>query len=228
MQITINGLAYAAKKLGKKEVNILNDITLNLKKGIYGILGPNGAGKTTLLRCLAGVYKVENGMIHFDEERRIGYLPQDFGMLSNLTVYENLEYFSVLKKLEQNHIDEHIMWCLEQVHLVAEKDKKCRKLSGGMLRRLGIAQAILGNPEVILLDEPAASLDPEERVNLREVLTELGKHSILLVSTHIVEDAQSLCDKIIIMNKGRAKLLTEDLLNNQKLEEIYLCMLKEF
>lgn len=228
MQITINGLAYAAKKLGKKEVNILNDITLNLKKGIYGILGPNGAGKTTLLRCLAGVYKVENGMIHFDEERRIGYLPQDFGMLSNLTVYENLEYFSVLKKLEQNHIDEHIMWCLEQVHLVAEKDKKCRKLSGGMLRRLGIAQAILGNPQVILLDEPAASLDPEERVNLREVLTELGKHSILLVSTHIVEDAQSLCDKIIIMNKGRAKLLTEDLLNNQKLEEIYLCMLKEF
>lgn len=228
MQITINGLAYATKKLGKKEVNILNDITLNLKSGIYGILGPNGAGKTTLLRCLAGVYKVENGMIHFDEERRIGYLPQDFGMLSNLTVYENLEYFSVLKKLEQNHIDEHIMWCLEQVHLVAEKDKKCRKLSGGMLRRLGIAQAILGNPEVILLDEPAASLDPEERVNLREVLKELGKHSILLVSTHIVEDAQSLCDKIIIMNKGRAKLLTEDLLNNQKLEEIYLCMLKEF
>lgn len=228
MQIEINHLTYQVKKLNGKKVNILEDITLNMQKGIYGLLGPNGAGKTTFLRCLAGVYKVEKEMICLDKKYKVGYLPQNFGMLDNLTVYENLEYFFILKKLDLMNEKEHILWCLDQVHLLEEKDKKCKKLSGGMLRRLGIAQAMLGKPDVILLDEPMASLDPQERINIRNVLKGLEKECILLLSTHIVEDAQNLCNNIVIMNKGRAMLLDKMLLKEHKLEETYLCMLKEF
>ncbi len=192
------------KSFKKKEV--LHQISLELNQGIYGLLGPNGAGKTTLMRCLVGLHKVSSGEICIDDEmkkRGIGYLPQSFGLHGNLTVYENLEYLAALKKLPDKGLAEHILNCIETVNLMEQKQMKCKKLSGGMLRRLGIAQALLGEPGILVLDEPTAGLDPEERLRMKQLMRQVGKKSMLLISTHIVEDMESLCDQVIIMNQGR-------------------------
>lgn len=196
-------LEDVCKSFKKKE--ILHHITLKLDSGIYGLLGPNGAGKTTLMRCIVGLHKVNSGKICMDEEmkkRGIGYLPQSFGLHGNLTVYENLEYLAALKKLPDKGLAEHILNCIETVNLMEQKDMKCKKLSGGMLRRLGIAQALLGEPGIIILDEPTAGLDPEERLRIKQLMHQVGKRSLLLISTHIVEDMESLCNRVIIMNQG--------------------------
>lgn len=196
-------LGNVCKSFKKKEV--LHQVTLELDQGIYGLLGPNGAGKTTLMRCLVGLHKVDSGEICMDEEikkRGIGYLPQSFGLHGNLTVYENLEYLAALKKLSDKGLTEHILNCIETVNLTEQKDMKCKKLSGGMLRRLGIAQALLGDPGIIILDEPTVGLDPEERLRIKQLMRQVGKKSMLLISTHIVEDMESLCDRVIIMNQG--------------------------
>ncbi|MBD5543440.1 MAG: ATP-binding cassette domain-containing protein [Lachnospiraceae bacterium] len=196
-------LENVCKSFKKKE--ILHHITLKLDKGIYGLLGPNGAGKTTLMRCLVGLYEADSGEICMDEElkkRGIGYLPQSFGLHGNLTVYENLEYLAALKKVPDKGLSEHILNCIETVNLTEQKDMKCKKLSGGMLRRLGIAQTLLGDPGIIILDEPTVGLDPEERLRMKQLMRQVGKKSMLLISTHIVEDMESLCDEVIIMNQG--------------------------
>jgi ABC-2 type transport system ATP-binding protein len=202
------------KSFGKKEV--LKGISISLKAGVYGLLGTNGAGKTTLMRCIVNLYNISKGNIKFQEidivnntsfSKNVGYLPQKFGLFKELTVYEMLEYFGVLKKLPKKLMDSYIKNSLKIVNLEDRIHDKTRTLSGGMIRRLGIAQAILGDPKIIIFDEPTAGLDPEERIRFKNLLSEIKKDKIIIVSTHIVEDVEACCDRIIIMDDG--KILSE-------------------
>ncbi|MEA4825949.1 MAG: ABC transporter ATP-binding protein [Clostridium sp.] len=202
------------KSFRKKKV--LKGISINFKTGIYGLLGTNGAGKTTLMRCIVNLYNVTNGNIKFhgidtvdnaNYFKSIGYLPQKFGLFKELTVYEMLKYFALLKKLPKNSIDSYVKKSLEIVNLEDRTTDKISTLSGGMIRRLGIAQAILGDPKIIIFDEPTAGLDPEERIRFKNLLSDIKKDKTIIISTHIVEDVEACCDKIVIMNDG--KILSE-------------------
>lgn len=198
------------KKFWKKEV--LHDVSMKLDKGVYGLLGENGAGKTTLLRCLAGLYRINKGQILCNEAdirtiknypETIGYLPQKFEGISELTVSECLSYFAYLKNMKgKEKIDMEIDKVLDMVNLSENKNKKIKNLSGGMLRRVGIAQAVLKEPEMLLMDEPTVGLDPEERIRFKNMIGNYDKKRIVIVSTHIVEDIEAICDKIIVMHKG--------------------------
>lgn len=195
------------KKFGKK--TILDDVSLTLDRGIYGLLGPNGSGKTTLMRCVTGIYKYSGTV---DAPANIGYLPQKFGAFRDLTVNEVLEYFAELKGVPRSAQRKHIEDCLESVHLADRGKDKVKTLSGGMVRRLGVAQAMLGNPPLVLVDEPTAGLDPEERLRFKSLISQNRKNSTFLISTHIVEDVEALCDHIIIMQKG--KVICQDTPDN--------------
>lgn len=199
--LEINNLTKKFKKM-----TAVNDFSFNFDYGVYGILGPNGAGKTTLMRCIVGLYNY-TGNIKIDSVSNrkqasiIGYLPQKFGLFPNLTSYEMLKYFALEKEISKDVIDEEIMQCLKIVGLEDKKDKKCASLSGGMIRRLGIAQAILGKPSVIILDEPTAGLDPEERIRFKNIIAGLENTTVLL-STHIVSDVEEVCNRVLVFDKG--------------------------
>lgn len=195
-----------------KNKKIIKNITYSFSNGIYGLLGPNGAGKTTLMRCIAGLYGHESGSILYngveiDKIREygkvIGYLPQKFGLFKELTVIDLLRYFSGLKDIPDDKVNDEIINCLRLVNLEEHKREKCKKLSGGMVRRLGIAQAVLGNPGIVIFDEPTTGLDPEERLRFKLLLKKMEKNMIVIVSTHIVEDVEAACNNIIIMNDGK-------------------------
>lgn len=188
----------------------LDNINITFEKGIHGLLGPNGAGKTTFIRILSTLLPKTSGEIYYNdisiEEKAkirniIGYLPQEFSFYPNLTVYETLDYFASLsnKRLSKREILDK----LESVHLKSVFKAKTKVLSGGMKRRLGIAVAMIGEPEVLIVDEPTAGLDPEERIKLRNMLSELGKTKTVLLSTHIVEDIALSCESLSILNKGK-------------------------
>lgn len=194
-------LTNVSKRFRKREV--LKNISLQLDEGCYGLLGPNGAGKTTLLRCVLGLYPVNAGEISFDgQQSEIGYLPQKFGMFREMTVFDMLYYFAAVKKIPKKHREEEIAKVLALVNLEDRSREKVSRLSGGMQRRVGIAQAVLGDPAIIFLDEPTAGLDPEERTRFRSVLSNIRENRTILISTHIVEDVESVCDRVIIMNEG--------------------------
>ena len=206
-----------SKKFRKKKA--LDSVNINLDKGIYGLLGENGAGKTTLIRCITGLYKVSDGEIKWDKKNikdekefcdLIGYLPQYFEGLKELTVWENMEYFAHLKDLPNLLVKARIEDSLKKVNLLENKDVKAKNLSGGMKRRLGIAQAILNNPKIIIFDEPTAGLDPKERLRFQNLISDYkNKESITIISTHIVSDIETLCDYIIVMKKGKVLGLYE-------------------
>lgn len=190
----------------RKKVAV-NDFSYSFGNKIYGLLGPNGAGKTTLLRCLAGLYNYNKGAVTEngteisklkESQRSIGYLPQKFGMFPNLKVKEMLEYFSIQKNIQTN--DEDILNCIELVGLEDKANEKISTLSGGMIRRLGIAQALLGEPSLVLFDEPTAGLDPEERIRFKNIVLSLKNKCTVILSTHIVSDVSALCEEILIMN----------------------------
>lgn len=186
-----------------KGKTILKQINYTFENGIYGLLGPNGAGKTTLMRCIAGIYDVSYGNIGYGETSSyIGYLPQKFGLFKELTVNEMMLYFANLKKMDRKKRQEEIERSLSLVNLEKKKDVKVGKLSGGMVRRVGIAQAFLGKPSLILLDEPTVGLDPEERIRFKKGLSQIGKECTVILSTHIVEDVEASCDFIVVMNQG--------------------------
>lgn len=204
--LKINNLS---KNYGK--IQALNNISFNINKGIYGLLGPNGAGKTTLMRTLTTLMPIEKGEISYgaitwnnedDVRKLIGYLPQHFSMFKNLTVYEAIKYIAILNNIDKRKIEEEIKLSLEKTKLYGERDKKVRELSGGMIRRLGIAQAIIGNPKILIVDEPTTGLDPERRIAFRNLLNELGKDRIIILSTHIVEDIETTCNQVCVLNKG--------------------------
>lgn len=186
-------------------------VSLTLCPGVYGLLGANGAGKTTLMRMICGVLKPTSGTVMLDgmeasaEEYRkvLGYLPQDFGYYPNFTGMDFLIYMAVLKGLRKSAAKKKSK---ELINLVGLKDmakKKIQTYSGGMKQRLGIAQALLNNPRLLVLDEPTAGLDPKERVRFRELLAEIGKENIVILSTHIVSDIEQIADRVLMIKSGQ-------------------------
>ncbi|MDE5763392.1 MAG: ABC transporter ATP-binding protein [Ruminococcus sp.] len=198
------------KFYGRKHA--LKDITLTINQGMFGLLGRNGAGKTTLMKTLAGLHQKKDGSIticgipveNSKEIRSItGYLPQEFSMYPNMNVYEALDYLGTLSGMTKPERRERIDMLLRKVNLTEHQRKKVKALSGGMKRRLGIAQALLHNPKVLIVDEPTAGLDPEERIRFRNLLTDAAEERIVILSTHIVGDIEASCEDIAIMNDGR-------------------------
>lgn len=198
------------KKLGKRM--ILRDISLELQPGVYGLLGANGAGKTTLIRCLTGLYKPTMGQISFKNEdidrhpqykKMLGYLPQAFGMFPELTLREMMSYFCAQKDIPKNRESDEINRVLEAVNLMEQKNARLRTLSGGMVRRAGVAQALLGDSPVIIFDEPTAGLDPQERARFKRTVAENRGEKVVLISTHIVEDIASGCEYVLVIHQGR-------------------------
>ncbi|MEK3902758.1 ABC transporter ATP-binding protein [Paenibacillus sp. FSL R7-0179] len=195
----------------------LQEITLQLKPGIVGLLGPNGAGKSTLMRILATISQPSNGIVSWngtdirkspDELRRVlGYLPQDFGVYPHLNPVEFLQYVSALKGLDNSRIRPRIMEILELLNLHDTLKRPIGSFSGGMRQRIGIAQALLNDPQLLIVDEPTVGLDPEERVRFRSLLTDLSGERIIIFSTHIVSDIEATADQIAILSKGQ--LLTK-------------------
>lgn len=183
------------------------------KPGVYGLLGANGAGKTTLLRMLCAILEATSGEVLLDGEEVtsmgaeyrniLGYLPQDFGYYPNYTAAEFLEYISVLKGIPKNIAGERIKKLLEVVGLSSESGKKIKTFSGGMKQRLGIAQALLNNPGILILDEPTAGLDPKERVRFRNLLSDYAGDKIVILSTHIVADVEAIANEVLLMKKGK-------------------------
>ena len=194
-----------------KKTVALNDVSLSFRDGVFGLLGANGAGKTTLMRSMLGLYKIQQGDILYDGKsikkddtfaKQIGYLPQKFGLFRELSVYEMMEYIATLKGIEKKTQREEIEKRIDEVNLTEKTNDKVRSLSGGMIRRLGIAQALLGDAKIIIVDEPTAGLDPEERVRFKNLLSMVKKDKTIIISTHIVEDVEALCTDIVIINKG--------------------------
>lgn len=202
-------LKNISKKYGNKIA--LEGISIQFKQGMYGLLGPNGAGKTTLMRILASVMEPDSGQIYMDDQRipfgkmrqQIGYLPQHFSFYGNLTVEESLQHIAYLKNITKQHIADEVAGAMHDVHLADKANSLVSALSGGMLRRLGIAQAIIGSPRMLIVDEPTAGLDPEERVRFRNLLSEICENRTVLISTHIVEDIEFTCNEIIFLNHGK-------------------------
>lgn len=194
---------------GRKQA--LRDINLTIETGMFGLLGRNGAGKTTLMKVIATLLPRSEGEVSVcgrstlrpQEVRKIvGYLPQDFSMYPNMTVYEAMDYLGVLSGLSRAKRRQRIPRLLQRVNLQDDKRKKVKALSGGMKRRLGIAQAILHNPKVLIVDEPTAGLDPEERVRFRNLLCEIAEERIVILSTHIVGDIEATCEDIAVLDEG--------------------------
>ena len=208
MELKIEGLSRA---YGKHKV--LHDINFSMHEGIYGLIGKNGAGKSTLMRILATIDFASNGKVFFNgkdifsigEEYRgmIGYMPQDYNIYSGFNAIDFLEYMGALKGMKKQELKLKISDVLEIVNLSDVSHKKIRTYSGGMKRRIGIAQAILNNPDILILDEPTAGLDPSERLNFSNFISNLSRKKIVLLSTHIVSDIEAVAKELIVMNKGK-------------------------
>ncbi len=206
-----------------KDKQAVHDVSLKITPGVWGLLGANGAGKTTLMRMIAGIMTPTSGKIIYDgvpistlqgAYRNIfGYLPQEFGFYPEFTVQDHLEYIAALKGLDVRNTKKKIGSLLEQLRIEDVKGKRISKLSGGMKRRVGIAQALLNDPEILVLDEPTSGLDPAERVRFRNILSEFAKDRIVLISTHIVSDVEYIATQNAIMKQGEILLTgtTEDL-----------------
>ncbi|WP_086350965.1 ABC transporter ATP-binding protein [Candidatus Enterococcus clewellii] len=195
---------------GKKQV--LHDLNLTIETGMYGLLGRNGAGKSTLMKTLATLLPCNDGEIVMEDIRIqhrkdirsiIGYLPQEFSMYGNMNAYDVLDYLGILSDLSTAKRKERIRIVLEQVNLTVHQKTKVKAMSGGMKRRLGIAQALLHDPKVLIVDEPTAGLDPEERLRFRNLLAELADQRIVLLSTHIAGDIEAVAENLAILDQGR-------------------------
>ena len=203
-------------------VQALRNVSLNIPAGMFGLLGPNGAGKSTLMRILATLQEPDDGTVHLGDldvvkqkhaiRETLGYLPQDFGVLRNVTAEKLLEHFAILEGIidrgERRAVCEAL---LKQTNLWDVRKQKLGGYSGGMRQRFGIAIALLGNPKLLIVDEPTAGLDPAERVRFLNLLSELGENSVVILSTHIVEDVSELCTRMAIINKGSILLEAEPL-----------------
>lgn len=196
-----------------QDVTAVDGISVVLTTGVYGLLGVNGAGKTTLMRMLCTLLKPTEGSITWDGQdifgmdgdyrRILGYLPQEFGFYPDFTVRDYLMYIACIKGIRPAVAKKRVEFMLKQVGLAREGNRKMKKLSGGMKRRAGIAQAMLNDPEILILDEPTAGLDPNERIRFRNLISELAEERLVLLSTHIVSDIESIANEIFLMKDGR-------------------------
>jgi len=209
--------SLSIKNLSKTYENgtqAINDVSLEITNGMFGLLGPNGAGKSTLMRTVAALQEPTSGSIVFNGinilenpmyiRENLGYLPQEFGVYPKISAYRLLDHLAILKGIvnkQERH--DQILTLLQQTNLLQHKDKAVHSFSGGMRQRFGIAQALLGNPKIIIVDEPTAGLDPEERNRFNNLLSEIGESIIVLLSTHIVEDVRDLCTKMAIISNGK-------------------------
>ena len=195
----------------------LDDVTLSVPKGMYGLLGPNGAGKSTLMRTVATLQAPTSGSIRFGDidilatpdvlRERLGYLPQDFGVYPRVSAYDMLDHMAVLKGVASaRERKETVETLLNQTNLWTVRKKAIAGFSGGMRQRFGIAQALIGNPQLIIVDEPTAGLDPEERNRFLNLLAEIGENVVIILSTHIVEDVADLCPRMAVLAAGRIQL----------------------
>lgn len=212
MNIEINHLT----KIYRGKVQALGDLSLMIPQGMFGLVGPNGAGKTTLLRILVGILHPTSGTVQIGRytgesaqgrvaiKKILGYLPQELGMYPDLSAYEFLEYVGVLKGLKDRKLRRlRVEQLLETVALSPVARRKIKTFSGGMKRHLGIAQALINDPQLVIVDEPTAGLDPEERIRFRNLLSDLGSNRTVLLSTHIVEDIAQTCQNLAVMKSGQ-------------------------
>ena len=209
MGITIEDLTVTFKN----KVTAIDHASLEIPEGIFGLLGENGAGKTTLMRVLTTVLSPTGGTVTLDGilysegnyekiQRKIGYLPQEIDLYPNLTVQECLEYMGDLSGISKQICKERIGYYLEKTSLSEHRKKKIKQLSGGMKRRVGLVQALLNEPELLIIDEPTTGLDPEERIRIRNLLVDFSKGRTVLFSTHVVEDLAATCNQLAVMQKG--------------------------
>ncbi len=222
MQLEIQNVSkrYAKNSFGLKK------FSLNIENGILGLLGPNGAGKSTLLKMIATVHKPTEGMITLNKNnilkdpnymrKQLGFLPQDFGVYPNLNAIEFLEYMAAMKGIGGAHLKPRIIQLLEGLNLIDVAKKPIGSYSGGMKQRVGIAQTLLNNPKIAIFDEPTVGLDPEERVRFRNLISDLANDCIVILSSHIVSDIDTIADQVAIMKNG--SLIThgnqEHIINN--------------
>jgi ABC-2 type transport system ATP-binding protein len=210
MQLTINNLS----KTYANGVVALDDVSLKIPTGLYGLLGPNGAGKSTLMRTIATLQEADSGQIIFEAidvlrqksevKKVLVYLPQDFGFYPKDTGYSLLDHFTLLKGVkDKKEREAKVEELLRRVNLWDERKQKLGTYSNGMRQRFGIAQVLIGNPKLIIVDEPTAGLDPEERVRFHNLLSEIGENVVVILSTHIVDDVSDLCMNMAIIDKGR-------------------------
>ena len=213
MELKISNLS----KTYANGVKALNNVSLNVSTGMFGLLGPNGAGKSTLMRTIATLQRADEGEIHLNDidalkeknevRRVLGYLPQDFGVYPDLTAEQMLNHIALLKgiliKKERKEIVDFI---LEQTNLFDIRKRKLGTYSGGMKQRFGISQALIGNPDLIIVDEPTAGLDPEERNRFHNILSDISENKIVILSTHIVDDVRQLCNQMAIIHQGEVLL----------------------
>ncbi len=210
MELIINNLC----KTYSNGVKALDNVTLTIPRGMFGLLGPNGAGKSTLMRTLATLQEADSGTATLGEldvlkekqkvRQLLGYLPQEFGVYPRVTAYEMLDHIAVLKGIvKSTERKELVMALLNRVNLFQHRKKSISGFSGGMKQRFGIAQSLIGNPQLIIVDEPTAGLDPGERNRFYNLLAEIGENVIVILSTHIVQDVRELCPNMAIIDKGK-------------------------
>lgn len=209
--------SLSIKNLSKTYENgtqAIDHLSLDITNGMFGLLGPNGAGKSTLMRTIAALQEPTSGIIEFNGinilenpmfiRENLGYLPQEFGVYPKISAYRLLDHLAILKGIvNKKERQDQILYLLQQTNLLQHKDKAVHSFSGGMRQRFGIAQALLGNPKIIIVDEPTAGLDPEERNRFNNLLSEIGESIIVVLSTHIVEDVRDLCTKMAIISNGK-------------------------
>lgn len=223
----------------KNKVTAIDHADLEIPGGIFGLLGENGAGKTTLMRVLTTVLSPTGGAVTLDGipyneknygkiQKKIGYLPQEIDLYPSLSVQECLEYMGDLAGVPRRECGERIGYYLEKTSLQEHRGKKIKQLSGGMKRRVGLIQALLNEPEFLIIDEPTTGLDPEERIRIRNLLVDCSKDRTILFSTHVVEDLAATCDRLAVMKKGKF-LYTGSLkdLQQQAKGHVWLCRVKE-
>jgi ABC-type multidrug transport system ATPase subunit len=198
----------------KNGYNAINGISLEIKNGMFGLLGPNGAGKSSLMKTIVGLQKPTSGSIAFNDidvvedadyiKKSLGFLPQDFGVYPKVNAYDLLNHIAILKGINNKaERQKQIQYLLEKVNLWDFRDKEVHTFSGGMKQRFGVAQALLGDPKIIIVDEPTAGLDPEERNRFNTLLSDISSEVVVILSTHLVEDVKNLCSEMTVMNRGR-------------------------
>lgn len=243
MEANILELKNVSKKYGEKTA--LDNISYVFENGIYGLLGPNGAGKSTMINILTDNIKRSSGDVLWNEKdilkwgkkyrESLGYMPQQQGYYKEFTAYAFLMYIARLKGLRSEEAKKQVEQLLNELNMYEHKDLQMKKMSGGMVQRILLAQALLNDPDVLILDEPTAGVDPQERVRIRNYISSLAKNKIILISTHIVSDIENIADRIIIINKGQIccsgsiEELTGQIkdVENANLEDVYMHWIEE-